>query len=236
MLNWRSIFRSTTLALPALCLLPSCAGLNYIFPSGADKDAGFVQVDDLLARVERVHVSCELAGQNVTESLTTLMQMVGPEFRGDPTLAYEDLMAAIELSEKQAEDLRENFVPMQKSAGQVFENWQMDLDAFTSDVMRQHSEERMGASRARYDAIVDVVAPALERYEAFNGVLRDHALYLGNDFNSESVELIEKQLRILIEESESLTAEFDKCTEACQAYVRKAALRGQVSPRARKSI
>lgn len=235
MANWRATLRTTVIVAPTLLLGPSCAGVSQLFSS--DKaDAGFVEVDDLLGRVERVHVDCELAGQNVAEAMAGLLAMAGPQFRGDPTLAFEDLMAAIELSDRQEELLREDYAPMQESAVAVFERWNADLEAFTSEVMREHSASRMAAARGRYAAIVAAVDPALAAYSAFNAALRDHALYLGNDFNAESLALIEGELRRLISESSELTAAFDECTRACEDYVRKSALRGQVSPRARRDV
>ena len=231
----RSKLRSSFLLLPLLLLAPSCAGVKNMFGASSD-DEGFVQVDDLLSRVERVHVDCELGGQNVTEATGTLLNLVGPEFRGDPALAYEEFIAAIELSEKQASDLRKHFNPMKTSAERMFAQWEKDLEAFTSEVMRKHSADRMQGMRERYQAVETAVGPTLEQYDAFNQTLRDHALYLGNDFNSESVALIEKELRTLVEQSKQLTASFDKCTEACQDYVRKAALRGQVSPKTKKKV
>ena len=230
-----SVLRSLSLLVPLALIAPSCAGVKNLFGSSND-DAGFVQVDELLSRVERVHVDCELAGQNVTESMTTLLSMVGPEFQGDPELAFGEFLSAIERSEKQARDLRKDFTPMRKSSERMFEQWQKDLDAFTSDVMREHSSKRMRDMRERYEAVDAAVGPALEQYEAFNQHLQDHALYLGNDFNSESVALIEKELRNLIQEANTLKASLDACTEACQEYVRKAALRGQVSSRAKQQV
>lgn len=236
MLNWQPKFRSSLVVLPVLVLATSCAGVKNLFSSGTDETVSFVQVDDLLTRVERVHVACELSGQSATESLATLMSMVGPGFRGDPTLAYSDLISSIELSEEQADDLQHNFEPMKKVAKLVFEDWQEDIDEFSSDVMRQHSDERLDAARKRYIAILTSVGPALEEYRTFNQTLRDHALYLGNDFNAGSVATIEKELRSLIQASEQLTASFEVCTEACQDYVRRAALRGQISPRTRGDV
>lgn len=231
-----SALRSLSLLLPLTLLAPSCAGVKNLFGSSNSDDAGFVQVDELLSRVERVHVDCELAGQNVTASMTTLISMVGPEFKGDPALAFGEFLAAIELSEKQAKDLRKDFTPMQKSAERMFLQWQDDLEAFSSDSMREHSAKRMQDMRDRYEAVNTAVGPALEQYEAFNASLRDHALYLGNDFNSESVAVIEKELRTLIQSANQLKKSLDTCTEACQEYVRKAALRGQVSSRAKQQV
>lgn len=200
-----------------------------MFPSSADEEASFVQVNDLLSRIELIHVDCELSGQSVDASIEALMTLVGPKFRGDPELGYNDFAMAIEMSEEFATTLRKNYGPMQDSAMMMFDQWNTDLEVFSSQTMREHSETRLEASRERYNAIVSSVDPALEAFDMFNQVMRDHALYLGNDFNADSVAIIEKELRDVQVAARSLTASLEKATVACQEFVRKAALRGPLT-------
>jgi len=203
---------------------------------GSDGEAGFVQVDELLTRVERVHEACELAGQNIGESTSRLMGLVGPQFQGDPAAAYGELMVSLERCQKQEKALRKDSLQMQTSAKRVFARWEKDLEAFTSDSMRSHSAKRLAGARKRLDTIVQTVGPALERYAAYNETLSDHARYLGNDFSSEAVKLIDKEVRDLAGESARLGKAFERCTAACQNYVRKASPRGQGSPKARRNL
>ncbi len=236
LLNARSFFSARTLLVPVLFLAPSCAAVSNLFSTAPENSAGFVQVDELLNRIEGVHVDCELAGQNVTESMTTLIGMVSPKFQGDPAATYLALIASIDRSDKQAKGLRDHFVPLQRTALAVFDRWQKDVEAIVSDSMRTRSEQRMAEAKERYENVIRTVGPAMVAYEAFNRNLRDHSLYLGNDFNSESVSLIETELRALIASSKAMTVQLAECTEACQQYVQKAASRSQASPRTQKSI
>lgn len=231
----RRLLQSAVL-LSALLTFPSCATVSSMFSSDSGEDAGFIQVDDLLGRAERVHVDCELAGQRVSEAIESLMVLVGPEFRGDPALAYNDFVLAIESSEETERVLNEDYGPMQGSANGVFNAWHKDLEAFNSEVMRQHSEKRMSASRVRYTAIETAIDPTLPLYAEFNSALRDQALYLGNDFSADSIAVIEKELRDLSVRAKKLTTAFEAATLACQEFVRKGALRGQNSPAARKDV
>lgn len=227
---------TSVLALPVLVACVSCAAVKGMFPASSDGDAALVQVDDLVGRIERIHVDCELAGQNIAATSESLRTMVGPEFIGEPEFAHADLVAAIELSERQAEDMRSDFKKMESSAKRVFAQWEKNLESFSSDSMREHSAERLQSMRERYDSVLTVVGPAMEGYFTFNASVRDHALYLGTAFNEESVSLVEKELRKLFRTAESLTGDFEQCTDACQSYVRKSALRGQVVPRGRRSV
>lgn len=227
---------ASLLAVPVLIACASCAGVKNLLSTSNDGEATFVQVDDLMSRIERIHVDCELARQNIAASTDALRVMVDPEFRGDPKLAHGDLVAALELSERQAEDLQSDYNRMTASAKRVFAQWEANLGSFSSESMREHSAARMQATRERYDAVLSVVGPAMELYRGFNASLRDHSLYFGTDFNDESVLLVEREIRVLFREAEALRADFIHCTEACQAYVRMATPRTQAAPGGRSKV
>lgn len=236
-LSQRRFHLSTSvLAVPVLVVCAACAGMPGFMPSSNDGSATFVQVDDLMSRVERVHVDCELASEKVREATGTLHAMCSPDFDGEPAVAHETLIAAIQASERQAEDLQRDYDRMTRSGDKVFAQWQDNLEEYSSEVMRDASAKRMNATRARYDAVVAAVGPALETYRGFNATLRDHALYIGTDFNEESLGLVEQEIRMVLRRAEAMTAEFERCKEACQTYVKKSAIRGQVTSTARKQV
>ena len=118
--------------------------------------------------------------------------------------------------------------------------WSTVMAAFAgcgaSDSMREHSAVRMEATRARYDTVLTTVGPAMELYRGFNASLRDHTLYLGTDFNEESVVLVEREIRVLFREAEALRADFIHCTETCRNYVRKATTRSQSASTERREV
>jgi len=227
---------ASLVAVPVLIACASCAGVKNLLSTSNDGEATFVQVDDLMGRIERIHVDCELARQNIAATTDALRVMVDPEFRGDPALAHGDLVAALELSERQAEDLQSDYNRMTASAKRVFSQWQENLESFSSESMREHSAARMEATRARYEAVLNTVGPAMELYRGFNSTMRDHTLYFGTDFNDEAVRLVEREIRVLFREAEALRADFIHGTEACQAYVRKATPRSQAAPGGRREV
>lgn len=227
---------TSVLVLPLLVAGASCAGVKNLLSPSNEGEATFVQVDDLMSRIERIHVDCELARQNIAASTDTLRVMADPEFRGDPKLAHGDLLAALELSERQAEDLQSDYNRMTSSAKRVFAQWEKNLQSFSSESMREHSAARMQATRANYETVLNTVGPAMELYRGFNATLRDHTLYLGTDFNEDSVFLIEREIRVLFREAEALRADFIHCTEACQNYVRKSTPRAQTATSGRREV
>ena len=82
----------------------------------------------------------------------------------------------------------------------------------------------MHATRGRYDAIVAAVEPAQVSLDAFNKGLRDHALFLSNDFNPASLAALKDDVKNLSNLASSLDKQFDECLLATRAYIETAAL------------
>lgn len=208
--------------LPALTLT-GCASLFH-----GGNGSGPDKVDNLLEKIERVHVECELSGESVREAVQSLHVIVEPEFGGDPISAYEEFVAAVERSEARAKALDAIVRPMRATAEPFFEEWAANLNSFTSMDMRLRSQERLTDTLARYEAIIAAVDPAQRDFELLNRSLRDHALFLASDFNAAAVASLDGELTTLTTMAGELDDHFDACLTAAQDYVRAAALPGQM--------
>ncbi len=208
----------------ALVLGPGCAAFNATFFK--EKDS-LSTVDELLSQIERVHVESEISKERVRASVSALHGIVAPDFSGNAVAAHGEFVNAITQSEKQAEALRMSVKPMKKMAQEVFDRWADDLEAFASGEMRQRSQSRLESTRARYERILAAVEPTQWSFDAFNRGMRDHALFLGHDFNAQAVSEIEDGVSVLTREAEDLDGRFNACLIAAQEYVQTAALPGQ---------
>lgn len=216
---------SAVMLLLLLPLLTTVAGCGVF----AKKDkVGPRQVDDLLGRIERVHIECELAEQAVRDALAALHAIVSPDFGGDPVAGYAEFVAAVEESEDHFDDLKAAVEPMKSAAGPFFEQWASNLSGFSSMDMRLRSQARLEATLERYDTIVATVEPTQEKLAVFNKKLRDHVLFLGQDFNAAAVAELSHEVNSLTREADQLDAAFGDCLVAAQDYVRSAAMPGQV--------
>ncbi len=209
-------FKSLVIAVP-LAILPSCG----IF---GDSDPTLSQVDVLVGSVERVHVDAELARERAHDAMDRLVAIASSNFGNDPVLIYQDLVNAIEKSENQNKALDRSVATMQAASGPVFEQWSQDLMNFNSTSMRLRSQNRLLETQARYEDVVANVIPAQKALKDLNAQLRDHALFLGNDFNQASVSAITSDVQRMTEKSELLSGKFDLALQAARAYVETSGL------------
>jgi hypothetical protein len=219
--NWFDTATKRALVLPLVIGLAACAGKTK-------KSESLSQVDDLLARVERVHVETVVSKETAHTALGSLHALVAPKFNGDPTAAHGELMTGIDRSETQARTLRSAVEPMGHTADRVFERWTTDLQAIGNSKLRQRSQTRLEETRSRYNEVVVAAKAAQIAYDAFNADLRDHALFLGSDFNSSAVDEIRPEVHALTQRIKELDERFDACSAAAQAYIQAFALHGQI--------
>lgn len=213
----------------AACLLglSSCSGLAF-----SKDSSGLESVDELLSHVERTQVESVVAKERAQEALESLRLLVAPEFRGDPAAAHAAFVAAVEASEDQADALQDSVKPLKRSGERVFQRWAEDLESYGNIAMRQRSQERLEATRTRYDAVLAAAVSAQLAHDAFNGDLHDHALFLEHDFNATSVAMIAGEMEGLRNRGRELGKRLDALAAACQAYLEFAAPQAEVESEA----
>ncbi|MEM7516739.1 MAG: DUF2959 family protein [Planctomycetota bacterium] len=177
------------------------------------------RVEDLVTRVEAVHVECEVSRERLRESVSTLHRVLDTASQNDPLESFAALETALKESEKQARSLRDSIAPLKKAASPFFEQWSNDLGAFTSVSLRQRSQERLAETRARYDAVIATVEPAQALYDSFNVALRDHILFLGHDFNASSVAVIQGEVEHLDARALELAGIFESGMTKTRDYI-----------------
>jgi ElaB/YqjD/DUF883 family membrane-anchored ribosome-binding protein len=185
-------------------------------------------VDDLVGRVELLHFEAELSKARSENALDSLEGVASGGFRGDPVAAFDQLVKAIELSEEQAGALRDAVEPMHEAAEAVFTQWATDAGALRIDSLRARSLSRLEETRTRYQSILVAVDQAQKAFDSFNVGVRDHATYLQNDFNPDSVAAIQEELHTLSRWADELDQRLDTCMQAAERYVASSALPGTV--------
>ncbi len=219
----KAITFATHLLLP-LCLTGAFAGC-----ASSSKEVDTLKsVDELVGRVENLHLEAELSKARAENALDSLEGVASGQFRGDPVAAFDQLITAVELSEEQANTLRESVEPMHSAAEAVFSKWALDAAELRIDSLRARSLSRLEETRVRYHAILAAVDQAAKAFDAFNVGVRDHATYLQNDFNPASVAAIQEELATLGRWGKELDVRLDACMQASERYIASAALPGTI--------
>jgi len=204
----------------------SCSSTGFSFSRTSDN--GLTNVDELLTRIEKVQVESVVSKERARAAYDTLVASVSPEFSGSAVTQYAELEKSIEVSQKQAKSLAETIPALKASAAGVFERWTRDLESFGNTRMRQRSQERMEATREHYELILRQALASQVSFEALNADLKDHALFLENDFNAESAAMIFDDVTALETRVAELDGRLDAAIQSSKRYIASRALRGEV--------
>ena len=196
------------------------------------KSADIVRVDNLGAQIEAVHVESEISKQRLRDAIEAVRAIASYDFVGDPAVAFNDFVTAVEASVEQAETLRDAILPMEESGGAFFDQWNDDLDSFSSVEMRNRSRERLLATHKRFRVIMAAVVPAQRGFDEVNKRLQDYASFLSNDFNATAIAAIEGDVRVLRSKAAKVDQRFDACMRATSAYLEATALPNAPEPAA----
>jgi hypothetical protein len=209
----RHLSQRIALALPIVAL-SACAFTR--------QSTGLDQVDKVVERVVAVSDGCDQSNLSVHDTYEWLRAIVAKDFGGDANTAYKEFAEAVELSEKNSRILTSRTEAMERAADSYFENWAKEQWNFTSAEMRSRSQKRMTEARARYDAILTALRPAIASYDNFNVAMHDIALFLGHDFTVASE--LQREVRTLSHQSTEIQASFKSAIEAADAYIRTTAI------------
>ena len=218
---------STTGSYAVLLPLMGLTACEFLFPN---ESVGPARADNLVSRVERVHVESELSKERARAAFDALQAITAQNFGDDPVVAYSELVKAIELSKRQARKLSVSIESMRVSAEPVFRRWANDLRKFSSTEMRQRSRIRLSDTRSLYEEVVDAVEPAEKLYAELNRNLGDHVLFLNFDLNAGGIAEIRDEVRALANLAEELDNKLDVCLKTARRYVETAALPASPPP------
>ncbi len=198
--------------------------------SSTSKAVGVHRVDDLLGRVERVHLDAELCQLRAHQSVEALRVLVMGEYATTAAEAFAHLEQNVAEFRFQSQRLQSDINPMNRSAVVVFERWMEDMDDFSSQHLRDRSRKRLAETRELYTQVLMDHAPAQAELDHFALLLDDHMLYLSNDLSTSAVVSLADAIDLLRAELDEVDVAIDSLKDAAAKYVSATAPIGQVRP------
>jgi len=104
-----------------------------------------------------------------------------------PQSTYKDLTKALDRTEKLVAKARSQVEKMQAQAEKVFSEWQLEIDGYQSENLRQLGTERLEVTRQRYEQMIERMRAAGEVYDSVFAPLHDQVLFMGRDLSPEAL-------------------------------------------------
>ncbi len=196
----------------SILTLTGCQSAYY----SAMEQVGYHKRDIMVDRVEDAKDSQQDAQEEFTSALEALSALTNFD-GGELEDVYNDINDKYEDSEKAAQDVRDRIAAIEDVSDALFEEWQQELELYTSASLRRSSQQKLTETKASYNTMLNAMKRAERRMTPVLNTLRDNTLYLKHNLNASAIgslqgefSNLEKDIQHAIRQMNEAIAESDK--------------------------
>ncbi|WP_411820099.1 DUF2959 family protein [Hyphococcus formosus] len=104
---------------------------------------------------------------------------------------YDDMVAALDRSTTQAEDVRKRIKRVDDVGSRLFREWQSELKLYESKELRDRSAAQLAATRREYDRLMTAMESAADSMDPVLSIYRDQVLFLKHNLNARAISSLE---------------------------------------------
>lgn len=203
------------LALLVLCLLG--VGCQSAYFAAMEK-VGYHKRDILISRVEDAREAQQDTKEQFQSALEAFSALTG--FDGeDLEDKYNDLSLVLEHSETKASEVHERINAVEDVAEALFDEWQDELDQYSSASLRRSSEKQLYDTQRRCERLVTSMRRAEKKIEPVLTPLRDQVLYLKHNLNARAVAALRNELAEVQGDVARLVKELEKAVDEADRFI-----------------
>src|SRR6056297_1178177 len=212
----RSI-RTAVGPMPCLLIAVFLAGCQTIQYEALEA-VGIEKRNILESRVEAASEAQDEAGEQFETTLERFRSVV--EFDGgDLERAYRRLNREYERSVDRAEAVTQRIEAVESVAEDLFDEWEQELERYSSADLRARSRELLEQTRTRYGSMIRAMHRAERTIEPVLQAFEDQVLFLKHNLNSMAVDAIRGELGEIEAETENLLAAMRDSIEEADRFI-----------------
>jgi len=204
--------------LALVCLvtagLSGCSSAYY----GAMERLGFEKRHILADRVEEgrdAQHEAQEQFESAFERFKTATRFEG----GDLEDTYEALDRDYRRSEERAEAVREKIRSIEGVAGDLFEEWEEEIQQISRADLRRRSSARLAETRTRYDRLLTAMKRAERKMEPVLTAFRDQVLFLKHNLNASAIASLESDSAEIQDEVDALIRDMQRSIREADAFL-----------------
>lgn len=182
----------------------------------AMEQVGYHKRDIMVDRVEDAKTSQQEAQQEFSSALESLSALTNFD-GGDLEAVYNQINDKYQDSEQAAQDVRNRIAAIEDVSQALFDEWQDELDLYTSAKLRRSSEQKLRDTKSSYNSMIAAMKRAEQKMTPVLNTLRDNTLYLKHNLNASAIGSLqgefadlEQDIQFAIKQMNAAIAESDK--------------------------
>ena len=191
----------------AALLVSACSSAYY----GAMEQFGVHKRDILVDRIEEAQEAQEDGQEQFRDALEQFRSVVNFD-GGELQQIYNRLDAEFIATEEAATNIRDRIRAVETVAEDLFDEWEDELDLYSSQALRRDSEQQLRATRERYARLIQAMNRAEATLDPVLDNLRDNVLYLKHNLNARAIASLRGEL-------DTINTDVDRLINAMEAAI-----------------
>lgn len=215
----RLALKPLLLVATTLSMLTLISGCSSIYYSSMEK-LGIEKRDIMVSRVEDARDSQSDAQETFRSSLERYQSVVSTPDT-DLKAKYEEIRDAYEDSAKAAQRVRDRIDSVEDVAGDLFSEWEEELERYDSASLRRDSERQLRETREHYNNLINRMHQAESRMDPVLSAFEDQMLYLKHNLNAQAIGALENELQQIRTNVEDLIQNMERSIAESESFIRR---------------
>ena len=153
--------------------------------------------------------------KDALEQFTVVMNFKGGELEDK----YNKINAAYEDSEERAEEVHDRIEKVEHVAGALFDEWQDEIEQFTSAKLKRNSQEKLRVTQRRYNKLIGAMKRAEKKIEPVLSSFKNQVLTLKHNLNAAAIASLQNELVAVETDVQKLIQEMEKSIAEADAFI-----------------
>lgn len=174
--------------------------------------------DILVSRVENTTESQEEAKEqfaSALEQFSSLIQFDGGDLQDQYEASqqhYDDSLAA-------AKEVSANIDSIESVAEDLFDEWQEEIEQYSSQSFKRQSQQKMRETRRNYEAVVKKMRRAEAKMEPVLAAFKDNVLFLKHNLNAQAIGSLKSEYQVIKRDIEALIKEVNASIDNSKQFI-----------------
>ncbi len=201
-------------SLVGLLVLASCTSTYY----RAMESLGIEKRDILADRLEETRDAQADAKEQFSSALEQYRSVVQVD-GGDLEEIYDRLNAEYKRSARRAEEVRERIDSVEQVAGDLFDEWEQEIDAYSDPGLASRSRGLLADTRADYRDVLQAMHRAERSMAPVLTLFNDQVMFLRHNLNARAIGALENELASLEEATATLVEEMEAAIAEANSFI-----------------
>lgn len=206
-----------TLIIASVLIMISVGGCKSAYYKTMEK-FGKQKSDLLVNNVTEARDSQEKTKEQFKSALEKFTEVANFD-GGNLKEKYELLKSELEKSEKKAKSMQNHIDDVETVAEDLFEEWQEELEEYSSDSLRKSSAKSLQQTKVNYSKLISAMKKAEAKIEPVLSAFRDQVLFLKHNLNAQAIASLQNELVTMESDIASLISEMEKSISEADEFI-----------------